>query len=49
MRYVMGCDIGSQSAKAVLVSFEGRLIGEASEDYTIDYPRPLWAEQPAAC
>lgn len=47
MNYVIGCDVGSQSTKAVLVSFEGRLIGEASESYAIDYPHPLWAEQPA--
>lgn len=46
MNYVIGCDIGSQSTKAVLVSFDGALIGEASESYAIDYPQPLWAEQP---
>lgn len=46
MRYVIGCDIGSQSTKAMLVSVEGVVIGEASENYSIDYPQPLWAEQP---
>jgi len=46
MNYVIGCDIGSQSTKAVLVSFDGVLIGEASENYPIDYPHQLWAEQP---
>jgi len=48
MHYVIGCDIGSQSAKAVLVAFDGVLAGEAAVDYAIDYPRPLWAEQPVA-
>ncbi len=47
MSSVIGCDIGSQSLKAVLVSFDGVLIGEASEGYSIDYPQSLWAEQPA--
>lgn len=46
MRYVIGCDIGSQSTKAMLVSVDGVLIGQASENYPIDYPQPLWAEQP---
>jgi len=46
MDYVIGCDIGTQSAKAILLSFEGDLIGESSSSYDIDYPHPLWAEQP---
>src|SRR5574337_488820 len=45
MDYVIGCDVGSQSTKAVLLSFDGVLLGEASVDYAIDYPRPTWAEQ----
>lgn len=47
MDYVIGCDVGSQSTKAVLVSFEGEVKGEASSAYAIDYPQPAWAEQPA--
>jgi xylulokinase len=46
MNYVIGCDVGSQSTKAVLLSFDAVLLGEASVDYAIDYPRPAWAEQP---
>ncbi len=46
MDYVIGCDIGSQSTKAILLSYEGRVLGEASADYAIDYPQPAWAEQP---
>jgi len=46
MDYVIGCDVGSQSTKAVLLSFDGALLGEASADYAIDYPQPTWAEQP---
>lgn len=47
MEYVIGCDIGSQSVKAILLSVGGQLVGEASSGYSIDYPRPTWAEQPA--
>ena len=46
MDYVIGCDVGTQSTKAVLVSLEGALAGQASANYTVDYPQPLWAEQP---
>jgi len=46
MDYVIGCDIGSQGTKATLISTTGQLIGEAYEGYPIDYPHPLWAEQP---
>ncbi|MCI0519585.1 MAG: hypothetical protein L0Z70_04940 [Chloroflexi bacterium] len=48
MKYVVGCDIGSQSLKALLISAEGKTCGEASASYPIDYPQPAWAEQPAA-
>ena len=46
MDYVIGCDVGSQGTKATLLSTTGQLIGEAYEGYPIDYPHPLWAEQP---
>jgi xylulokinase len=49
MDYVIGCDIGSQGTKAALLSIKGELIGEAYEGYPIDYPHPLWAEQPVDC
>ena len=47
MDYVIGCDIGSQSLKAVLISAEGKTCGEASASYPIEYPQPTWAEQSA--
>jgi xylulokinase len=47
MDCVIGCDIGSQGTKAILLSTAGKVIGEAYEGYQIDYPHPLWAEQPA--
>lgn len=46
MDYVIGCDVGTQSTKAVLVSLDGAVIGEASAGYEIDYPHLLWAQQP---
>ena len=46
MDYVIGCDVGSQGTKAILLSTNGEVAGEAYEGYAIDYPHPLWAEQP---
>src|SRR5689334_212287 len=46
MEYVIGCDVGSQGTKAILLSTAGEYVGEAYEGYPIDYPHPLWAEQP---
>lgn len=42
---VVGCDIGTTSTKAVLVSRDGRVLREASTEYGVLTPRPLWAEQ----
>ncbi len=47
MKYVIGCDIGSQSLKALLLSQQGQTCGEASISYPIEYPQPTWAEQSA--
>jgi xylulokinase len=44
---VIGCDFGSQGLKAVLLSLDGELLGQAGAAYAVDYPRPTWAEQPA--
>jgi len=45
MDYVVGCDIGSQSLKTLLLSAEGKICGESSASYAIEYPQPTWAEQ----
>lgn len=47
MKYVVGCDIGSQSLKVLLISEQGQTCGEASVSYPIEYPQPTWAEQSA--
>jgi xylulokinase len=46
MGYVIGCDVGSQGTKGILLTLEGEVLCEAYKGYSIDYPRPLWAEQP---
>lgn len=45
MKYVIGVDIGTQSTKGLLMDAEGRILASASRSYTVDTPKPLWAEQ----
>lgn len=42
---LIGIDIGTTSAKAVLVDAQGTLLAEAAQEYPTHYPRPGWAEQ----
>jgi len=44
---VIGCDLGSQSVKAVLVAPDGAVQATASAPLEIRYPRPGWAGQDA--
>ena len=48
MAFVLGCDLGTQSLKVVLVSFEGQVVGEACAEYGVNFPHPTWAEQAPA-
>ncbi len=42
---LIGIDIGTSSAKAVVIDPSGRLLGWAGQEYPILTPRPGWAEQ----
>jgi xylulokinase len=46
--YVVGCDLGSQSAKAVLMAPDGTMLGTASAAYSMQHPHSGWAEQDPA-
>ena len=45
MAHVIGCDVGSQSLKGVLVDADGATVAEASATYELSFPHPGWAEQ----
>jgi xylulokinase len=45
MAHVIGCDVGSQSLKGVLIDGDGDIIAEASAPYDLSFPNPGWAEQ----
>lgn len=40
----LGIDIGTQSAKAVLIDGAGELVGLGRSEYRLESPRPGWAE-----
>ncbi len=43
--HAIGCDVGSQSLKGILLDPDGRVLGHAAAPYAVDYPNPGWAEQ----
>jgi xylulokinase len=44
---LLGVDIGTSSAKAVVLDSGGRVLGEGQAAYTLATPQPNWAEQEA--
>jgi xylulokinase len=43
--YLVGIDIGTTGAKAILSDPTGRIVAQASEEYPTAFPHPNWAEQ----
>src|SRR5258708_7377480 len=44
----LGIDVGTSSAKALLVDDTQRIVAEASAPLTVERPHPLWSEQSPA-
>lgn len=42
---LLGIDVGTSGAKAVLIDDAGNTLASATTDYPLSTPRPLWAEQ----
>lgn len=45
---LLGIDLGTSSAKALLLATDGTVIDEASSSYPVNAPRPGWAESDPA-
>src|SRR5262249_33693026 len=45
MTLLLGIDISTTGAKALLVDPDGRLVASASNSLTLSTPKPLWSEQ----
>lgn len=48
MRYVMGIDISTTSAKALIIDEQGAVLATGSTPQTLSQPQPLWSEQDPA-
>lgn len=44
-KYLLGLDISTTGAKALLIDAAGAVIGSATTPLTLSTPRPLWSEQ----
>ena len=44
MTFLIGIDVGTSSAKAVLIDESGEVLATAAPEYEFVTPRPLWAE-----
>ncbi|MCX7800418.1 MAG: xylulokinase [Fimbriimonadales bacterium] len=45
MARLLGIDVGTSGTKAVLIDETGAVLAQASAEYPISTPRPLWSEQ----
>ncbi len=43
--HLLGIDVGTTGSKALLADRAGAVVGEATTEYPMSTPRPLWAEQ----
>jgi xylulokinase len=48
MTYLLGIDVGTTGSKALLVGADGSMKAEATTEYPMHTPQPLWAEQDPA-
>lgn len=45
MTYLLGIDVGTTGSKALLINETGTVVANATTEYPMLTPRPLWAEQ----
>lgn len=45
MACLLGLDVGTTGAKAVLIAEDGQVLASATTEYPMSTPKPLWAEQ----
>jgi len=48
MAYLLGIDVSTTGAKALLIDERGRVIAGVTTEYPLSTPRPLWSEQSPA-
>jgi len=48
MAYLLGLDVSTTGAKALLIDEQGQVVASATTEYPLFTPRPLWSEQSPA-
>jgi xylulokinase len=48
MAYLLGIDVSTTGAKALVIDESGRVAADATTEYPLSTPRPLWSEQAPA-
>ena len=48
MNYLIGLDVGTSGAKALLIAADGSVVASATAEYDLSTPQPLWSEQSPA-
>lgn len=48
MAYLLGIDVGTSGTKALLIDENGTVVAQATSEYPLYTPKPLWAEQEPA-
>ncbi|MCX7706383.1 MAG: FGGY family carbohydrate kinase, partial [Anaerolineae bacterium] len=44
-KYLLGIDVSTTGAKALVIDAQGTVIASATEEYPLYTPKPLWSEQ----
>jgi xylulokinase len=45
MATLLGIDVGTSGCKAIAIDGSGKVLGQASSEYPLSMPEPLWSEQ----
>src|SRR5688572_5152790 len=45
MPYLLGLDVGTTGAKALICDEQGKVLATATSEYPLSSPEPLWSEQ----
>ena len=45
MKYLLGLDLGTTGAKALLINVDGKVMSQGYHEYSCVYPKPAWVEQ----
>ena len=43
--FILAHDVGTTSNKAIMINLSGEIVSSAQEDYIVQHPKPMWAEQ----